>query len=91
MKRIIIAILLIVLLSTSAFGASKENTPITLAVLPFDGGDDFPQSELTAINELFVTSLIQTNEFTILERALIDSIIEVEPVSETITIYKVKK
>ena len=76
MKRILIALLLIVMTVGTLFAAKDKGEPIALALLPFEGDKEFRQSNLEAIGDLFLTYMIRTEAFVIVERSKIDEIIE---------------
>lgn len=76
MKRICISVVLIVITVTLLYSANEKGDPISLAVLPFEGDTEFKQSDLEAMGDLFLTYMIRTKAFVIVERSKIDEIIQ---------------
>lgn len=76
MKRILILLVLIILMLVPLWSKNDDLQRSTLAVLPFEGDQEFDRSELDSLGELFLTHLIRTETFTIVERAKIDALLE---------------
>lgn len=77
MRRVVLLCVLIMCLTAlPLWSATQSAVRRTVAVLPFEGEKEYKQSDLDSLTELFLTHLIKTEAYIVLERAMIDKVLQ---------------